>query len=165
MISPAITKGSEDRPAEKPASFHICVLYIPHNLLVFALTRLNLQTLVVHFMHVSRGLHIAQDVVLQLGNWLQRVAHVLVLLDVADDFGRLCPLGKVNQVRLLNDGGDTVLDKCKIGQVNTWALLLAIPLSRARGLWKAPTHQKRECTAGWRREAPHGIHQSSWCWP
>jgi hypothetical protein len=54
-------------------------------------------------MHVASRLHIRQDVVLQLGDRLQRVRHVLVLLDVTDDFGGLGALGEIYQVGFLDE--------------------------------------------------------------
>lgn len=70
-------------------------------------------------MHVTSRLHVAQDVILQLRHRLQRVGHVLVLLNVADHLGRFRPLGKVDEVRLFNDGRNAVLNEGKIRQVNT----------------------------------------------
>lgn len=89
--------------------------YIPHNLLVLTLAWLDLQALVVHLMHISRSLHVAKDVVLQLGHRLQGVSHILVLLDVTNHLCRLCPLGEVDQVSLLDDGGYAILNEGKVG--------------------------------------------------
>jgi hypothetical protein len=72
-------------------------------------------------MHVPCCLHVAQYVVLQLGNRLQRVSHCLVLLNIADYLCRLCALGKVDEVGLLDNGGDTIFDKGEIRQVDTYA--------------------------------------------
>ena len=94
-------------------------IHVPCNLLVLALTRLNGQTHLVHFVHIACGLHIRQNVVLQIGYRLQWVRHVLILLNVADHLGRLCALGKVDQICLLDQRRDTVLDECKISKVNT----------------------------------------------
>lgn len=91
---------------------------VPNNLLVLSLARLDLETLVVHLVDVSSRLHVAQDVVLQLGYGLERVADVLVLLDIADDVGRLRSLGEVDEVGLLDDGRDAILDKGQIRQVD-----------------------------------------------
>jgi hypothetical protein len=49
-------------------------------------------------MHIARTLHVREDVVLQLRDWLQGVRHVLVLLDVTNDFGSFCALGEVDKV-------------------------------------------------------------------
>ena len=95
-------------------------IHVPCNLLVLALTRLNGQTHLVHFVHIACGLHVRQNVVLQIGHRLQWVRHVLILLNVANHLGRLCALGKVDQIRLLDQGRDTVLDECKISKVNTY---------------------------------------------
>jgi hypothetical protein len=98
----------------------ICV---PSNFLVFALPRLHAQTHFVHLVHIARRLHIRQDVVLQLGDGLQRVRHVLVLLDVADDFGSLGALGEVYEVRLLDERGDAVFNECEVREVDAWDTL------------------------------------------
>lgn len=93
--------------------------YIPYNLLVLTFAWFNLQALVVHLMDISCSLHVAQDVVLQLGHRLQGITHILVLLDVTNHLCCLCPLGKVDQVGLLDDGGYAIFNKCEIGQVHT----------------------------------------------
>jgi hypothetical protein len=71
-------------------------------------------------MHVSRCLHIGQDIILKLLYRLQRIRHVLILLDVADDLGRLCALGEIDEGRLLDDGGYTILNEGEIGEVDAW---------------------------------------------
>ena len=76
----------------------IVILDIPRNLLVLALPRLDLQAAVVHLVHVAGRLHVAEDVVLDLRHGHVLVRRVLVLLDVADDFGRLGALAEVDQV-------------------------------------------------------------------
>ena len=93
-------------------------LHVPHNLLVLPLAWLYLQTLVVHLVHVTGRGHVAQDVVLELGHGLKRVGYILVLLDVANHLGRLGPLGKVDEVGLLDDGGNAILDEGEIRQVD-----------------------------------------------
>ena len=82
--------------------WNVLIYHVPCNLLVFALTRLNGKTHIVHFMHIACRLHICQNVVLQIGHRLQWVWHVLVLLNVANDLGCLCALGEVDQVRFLD---------------------------------------------------------------
>lgn len=62
-------------------------------------------------MHIPRRLHITQDILLQLRHRLERVGHVLVLLDVADYLCRLGALGEVDKGGLLDDGGDTIFDE------------------------------------------------------
>lgn len=76
---------------------------VPHNLFVFSLSRLHLQALVIHLVHVTGGVHVAQNIVLQFWDRLQRVSNVLVLLYVANDLCRLCPLRKVDQIGLFDD--------------------------------------------------------------
>lgn len=70
-------------------------------------------------MDVASGLHVTQNVILQLVYALQTIRHVLVLLDVANDFGGLGALRKVDELRLLDDGRNTVLDERQIGEVDT----------------------------------------------
>lgn len=71
-------------------------------------------------MHVTGGLHVLQNVILKLRNRLQGVRHVLVLLDVPDNFRCLGPLRKIDEVGLLDDRRDTIFDERQIGQVNTY---------------------------------------------
>ena len=71
-------------------------IHQPCNLLVLALSRLHLQALVVHLVHVARRLHVAEDVVLEVDDRFEGVGHVLVLLDVADDFGGFGAFGEVD---------------------------------------------------------------------
>lgn len=93
--------------------------HIPHDLFVFSLAGFYHQTLVVHLVDISSSLHVGQDVVLKIRDRVQRVWRVLVLLDVSDDLCSLCALGKVDEVGLLDNRGNTVLDESKIGQVYT----------------------------------------------
>ena len=86
-------------------------IHQPCNLLVLPLPRLHLQTLIVHLVHIARSLHIAQNVILQVADGLQGVGHVLVLLDVTDDFGGFGALGEVDEVGAPDDGGDAVFDE------------------------------------------------------
>lgn len=55
-------------------------------------------------MHVTRCLHIAQDVILQVTHRLQRIGYVLVLLNVPNHLSRLRTLGEIDEVSLLDDG-------------------------------------------------------------
>lgn len=55
-------------------------------------------------MHIPGCLHVAEDVILQVAYWLQRIRNILVLLNTPDHFGRLGPLGEVDEVGLLDDG-------------------------------------------------------------
>lgn len=71
-------------------------------------------------MHIACGLHICQNVVLQIRHRLQWVGHVLILLNVADHLGCLRALGKVDQIRLLDQRGDAVLDERQVSKVDTW---------------------------------------------
>ena len=92
---------------------------VPCNLLIFTLSRLHLQTCVVHFVYVARRLHVREDVILQLRYRLQRIRHILVLLDVAYDFGCLRALGEVDEVCLFDERGNAVLDEGQISEVDT----------------------------------------------
>lgn len=62
-------------------------------------------------MHIPRGLHITQNILLQLRHRLERVGDVLVLLDVSDDFRGFGALGEVDEGGFLDDGGDAVFDE------------------------------------------------------
>ncbi len=81
--------------------------------------RLYLQALVVHLMHVSCGLHITKDVILQLWDRLQRIRDILILLNITNHLGCLRPFGEVNHVGLLDDRWYAILDECQVGQVYT----------------------------------------------
>lgn len=93
---------------------------VPHNLLILSLTRLNLQTLVIHLMYIPSSLHVIQDVVLQLRHRLQRVPHILILLNISNDLSSLGTFSEVDEVSLLNNGRNAVLDKSQVGQVDTF---------------------------------------------
>jgi hypothetical protein len=70
-------------------------------------------------MNVASTRHISQDIVLEFGNWLQSIWYILVLLDVPDDLGGLRSLRKVDELRFLDDGRDTVLNERQVREVNT----------------------------------------------
>jgi len=99
--------------------FNETQIYQPCNLLVLPFPGLDLQTLVVHLVDVTGCLHVAQNVILQIPDRLQRVRHVLVLLHVADDIRSLGPFGEVDQIGLLDHRGDTVFNEGQIGQIDT----------------------------------------------
>lgn len=62
-------------------------------------------------MYVSGGLHVAQYVILQIPDGLQRVGHVLVLLNFSDDICSLCSFGKIDQVGTFDDRGYTIFNE------------------------------------------------------
>ena len=62
-------------------------------------------------MHVSRRLHICNDVVLQFWERRQLIWHILILLNVANHFSRLRAFGEIDEIGFLDDGWDTVLDE------------------------------------------------------
>lgn len=70
-------------------------------------------------MHIARRLHVGEDIVLQLGNRLQRVGYVLILLDIANDFGRLRALGKVDEIGAFDQRWNTVFDKGQVREIDT----------------------------------------------
>lgn len=70
-------------------------------------------------MHVSCRLHIAQNVVLKLGNRLKRIWHILILLDVANHFRGLGSLRKVDQIAALDDRRNTIFNEGEICEVDT----------------------------------------------
>jgi len=69
-------------------------------------------------MHVTCCLHVAQDVVLKLRNRLKRIWHVLILLNVANHFGCLSPLGEVDEVVAFDDRGDTILNERQVCEID-----------------------------------------------
>lgn len=73
-------------------------------------------------MHIACRLHVAKDIFLQLGHWLQWIGHVLVLLDIANDFGCLRALGKVDKVRAFDQRGNTIFDECQVGEIYTLSM-------------------------------------------
>lgn len=70
-------------------------------------------------MYVPSCPHVFQDPLLEIKYRVERVRHVLVLLDVADDFGGLGSLGKIDQLGVLDHRRNAVLDESKVGQVYT----------------------------------------------
>lgn len=75
-------------------------------------------------MHIAGRLHIRENVLLQLWNRLQRVRYVLILLNVANDFGRLRALGKVDEIGAFDQRGNTVFDECQICKIDAlWVLV------------------------------------------
>lgn len=76
-------------------------------------------------MHVSRCLHITQDVVLKLRDRLKRIWHILILLDISNHFGSLCSLGEVDGIAAFDDGRDAIFNECEISEVDAcdWRLV------------------------------------------
>ena len=70
-------------------------------------------------MHIACCLHIREDVLLKLWDWLQWIWHILVLLNVANDLCSLAALGEVDEVGLLNDSWNTILNESKVSQIDT----------------------------------------------
>lgn len=91
---------------------------IPCNLFILAFPGLDLETSVVHVVNIARGLEVTKDIVLEFADRLEEVGHVLILLDVADDFGSLGPLVEVNQLGG-SEGGNTILDEGQICEIDT----------------------------------------------
>ena len=120
------------------------IFTVPCNLLILPLPRLHAQALFIHLLHIGvHLLHRIEDILLQLRHGLQRVRRVLVLLDVADDLGRLGALGEVDEVRALDDGGDTVFDEGEVGEVDAWR--------EGRGLvdWECERRGRRGKGSSW----------------
>jgi len=87
---------------------------IPSDLFVLSFSRLYLQTPVIHLVDVSSGLHVAKDVVLQLGHRLEEIRHVLILLNVPDHFSSLGTLVEVDKFGRCQRW-NTILDESQIG--------------------------------------------------
>ena len=77
-------------------------------------------------MHVSSSLHVTQDVVLEFWHKLERIRHVLVLLNITNHLGGLRPLCEVDQISLLDDGRNTILNEGKISQINTYNMVRSL---------------------------------------
>lgn len=71
-------------------------------------------------MDIARGLHVTQDVILEVADGFEGVGDVLVLLDVPDDFGGLGAFGEIDEVGAADDGGDAVFDEGQVGEIDTW---------------------------------------------
>lgn len=91
---------------------------LPRDLLVLSLSRFHRQALVVHLMYIARRLHVAEDVILQVRHRLQRIRHVLVLLNPPDHFGRLGTLGEVDEVGLLDHGRYAIFNEGQVGKID-----------------------------------------------
>lgn len=92
---------------------------LPCDLLIFSFSGLNLKRSIIHLMNLVCTLHVSDNVLLQLRDSLETVWDVLELLNIANDFRRLGSLRKIDQVRLLDDGWNTVLDEGQISQVDS----------------------------------------------
>jgi len=90
----------------------------PCDFLILPFPWLNLQTLVVHLVHIPGRLHIAQYIVLQVADGLERVGDVLILLNVSDDISGFGSFGEVDEVSTLDHGWDAVFDESKVGEID-----------------------------------------------
>ena len=91
---------------------------VPCNFLVLPLSRLYQETLVIHFMHVSCCLQVAEDVILKLRNRLEGIRDVLVLLNFTNHFGSFDSLSEIDQIGALDDGGDAILNESEVREVD-----------------------------------------------
>ena len=64
-------------------------------------------------------LHLVEDPGLLLRYWVQGIGNVLILLNVPDDFGSHLPLHEVDQLRILDHRGYSILNEDQIRQVDT----------------------------------------------
>lgn len=94
-------------------------------------------------MHVTRRIHVGQYVVLQFRNRLQRIWHVLILLDVADHLCSLRTLGEVDEVGLLDQRGNTILNERQISEVDT-----CLVSTYLENLIRVTPYRRKECTEG-----------------
>ena len=129
----------------------------PRNLFIFPLPRFHGQALLVHFVHITCRLHVAQNVILEVADGFERVRDDLVLLDITDDLGCFGPLGKVNVVGLLDNRWDTILDEGQVGEIDTLRTRSAMYV----GVISRVTYQRRECTEGLHNAVFPDIPQSS----
>lgn len=93
-------------------------IHQPCDLFILPLARFYLQTLVVHLMDITCSLHVAKDVVLQVTHALEGIRHILVLLNVADDFSGFSTFSKIDQVGLADNAGDAIFDESEIREVD-----------------------------------------------
>lgn len=77
-------------------SSHITSVLSTRQILLAMLSWLELQTPIVHLVHVAGCLDPSPKEVLELGNGLEWVGRCLVLLDVMQHFGYLLALRKIN---------------------------------------------------------------------
>lgn len=87
------------------------------NLFFFTLTRLDLQTLAVHLLDVATVSHMIGNPLLKLRDRVQTVRYILVLLDIADHFGRLSPFGEVDELGILDQRRNAILNEGQVSQV------------------------------------------------
>lgn len=70
-------------------------------------------------MNITSSLHVAQDIILKVGNGPERVWNILILLNVTDDFSCLGPFSKVYEIGALDHRWDAVLDKRQVREIYT----------------------------------------------
>lgn len=54
-------------------------------------------------MDIPSRLHVTEYIILQIGNRLQRIWHILIALDVTNDFGGFSSFSEVDVMVLLDD--------------------------------------------------------------
>jgi hypothetical protein len=91
----------------------------PCDFLILPFPWLNLQTLVVHLVHIPSRLHVAQDVVLQVADRFEGVGDVLILLNVSNDVRGFGAFGEVDEVSSFDDGGYAIFDESEISEIDT----------------------------------------------
>ena len=91
----------------------------PRDLFVLPLPRLDLQTLLVHLVHIACRLHVVQYVILEIGDGLEWVGHILIILDISDNIGGFDALRKIDKVCAFDDRGNAVFNEGQVGEVNT----------------------------------------------
>ena len=62
-------------------------------------------------MHVACRLHVVQDIILEIADGLERVGHVLIILDISDHIGGFGALREIDKVRAFDDGGNAVFNE------------------------------------------------------
>jgi hypothetical protein len=68
--------------------------------------------------NIARSLEVAEDVILEFADGLEEIGYVLILLDIADNFGGLGSLVEVNQFGG-SERGDTILNEGQIREIDT----------------------------------------------
>lgn len=90
------SQNSDGTCKKQGAFLSVCGFSIPCNLFIFALPGFDFETPVIHVVYVTGRLEVTEDIILELGYGLKEIRDVLVLLNVPDDFGGLCPLVEVD---------------------------------------------------------------------
>lgn len=82
-----------------------------------SLSWLHVKTRLIQLLQIRSSLYTAEDVMLKLWDGLKRVWHMLVLLNLTNDFRDFGTLSKVDEVRLPDDRSDSVFNERQMDEV------------------------------------------------